>query len=84
MFLKYLLPTSRLTAVHPKLAEYQEQSYLLDPYLERLVTPVVEQLKKAVTNLNAPEAAQRISLPAHLLYLYINFRGYKSISAYSR
>ncbi|KAF8827676.1 hypothetical protein HHX47_DHR4000188 [Lentinula edodes] len=27
------------------LDEYQEQSYLLDPYLEKLVTPVVERLR---------------------------------------
>ncbi|KAI0086506.1 ARM repeat-containing protein [Irpex rosettiformis] len=69
----------KLTSI---LAEYQEQSYLLDPFLESLVDPVVVQLKKSITNLNASESSQRIGLVAHLLYLYINFRGYKSITRF--
>jgi tubulin-specific chaperone D len=67
-----------LTCCDPKLAEYQEQSYLLDPYLERLVNPVVEQLKKLITETTL--SSERIGLIAKLLHIYINFRGYKSIS----
>ncbi|KAI6129812.1 TBCD protein [Pisolithus croceorrhizus] len=48
------------------LGEYQEQSYLLDPYLENLVVPVAECL--------------RAHARTQLLYNYIKLRGYKTIS----
>lgn len=64
---------------HAKLAEYQEQAYLLDPFLDRLVVPAVEQLKTAVVT-TTPTNHERIGLLAELLYQYIIFRGYKAIS----
>ncbi|KAI0699071.1 TBCD protein [Cytidiella melzeri] len=64
------------------LAEYHEQSYLLDPFMERLVNPVVEQLKKSVTAAKAPVSSEGIWFLAYLLYLYINFRGYKAITRF--
>ena len=64
--------------------QYHEQSYLLDPYLESLVTPVVDRLKyyaKLYAESDQPAAhlTKKMSRIANLLYYYINFRGYKSI-----
>ena len=67
-----------------QLDEYQEQSYLLDPFLEKLVAPVVECLK-VHANLYAsgrgrPGSITRVGRVALLLYSYIKCRGYKTIS----
>lgn len=67
-----------------QLGEYQEQSYLLDPYLEDLVVPVAECLRthaRACTS-NPPitSSMTRVGRLADLLYNYIKFRGYKTIS----
>ncbi|GJE97138.1 tubulin folding cofactor D C terminal domain-containing protein [Phanerochaete sordida] len=67
------------------LDEYQEQAYLLDPFLERLVGPVVEQLKLSVMsvsssrNVQNPENIGRIAV---LLYHYVKFRGHKTITRF--
>jgi len=67
-----------------KFGEYQEQSYLLDPYLESLVSPVAECLRKyAMVCVNTPGARSsrnRVERLADLLHNYIKFRGYKTIS----
>ena len=42
---RYLVPSFTPYSVVIKLDEYQEQSYLLDPFLEQLVVPVVDSLK---------------------------------------
>jgi hypothetical protein len=67
-----------------KFGEYQEQSYLLDPYLESLVSPVAECLRKyALTCVNARVAQSshsRVERLSDLLHNYIKFRGYKTIS----
>ncbi|KAG1885037.1 TBCD protein [Suillus subluteus] len=58
--------------------EYQEQSYLLDPYLESLV-------KYAMTCVNARGAQSshsRVERLADLLHNYIKFRGYKTITRF--
>ncbi|KAI9465506.1 TBCD protein [Lactarius psammicola] len=73
-------------------AEYQEQSYLLDPYLEELVTPVVNKFKFYAQSLAdgdvglediATFAPELFSAPltrvSYLLYNYCKFRGYKTI-----
>ncbi|KAG2361705.1 TBCD protein [Suillus spraguei] len=66
--------------------EYQEQSYLLDPYLESLVSPVAECLRKyAMTCVNARGAQSsrsRVERLADLLHNYIKFRGYKTITRF--
>lgn len=63
--------------------EYQEQSYLLDPILEDLVTPVADKLRSharfIVTNPEATYNIHRLEVVALLLYHYVKFRGYKSI-----
>ncbi|KIK69557.1 hypothetical protein GYMLUDRAFT_79682 [Collybiopsis luxurians FD-317 M1] len=65
------------------LDEYQEQSYLLDPLLEELVTPVVECLKSHANNFlsstSRRESGFRIWRLSMLLYAYTKFRGYKTI-----
>ena len=64
-----------------QLDQYQEQAYLLDPYLEELVNPVMEEFKQLV---RAPDSARNDSLCllSLVLYHYIKFRGYKSISSF--
>jgi hypothetical protein len=69
-----------------KVDEYQEQSYLLDPFLEQLVVPAVEKLKAhaktLVINPSTPVSHARLDRVAQLLYNYIKFRGYKTISRF--
>ncbi|KAG5648314.1 hypothetical protein DXG03_004886 [Asterophora parasitica] len=61
---------------------YQEQSYLLDPYLEAMVAPVVDCLRShAKTSIlnekrGSPARVNRLAL---LLYGYVKCRGYKTI-----
>ncbi|KAF8133796.1 TBCD protein [Boletus edulis] len=61
------------------LAEYQEQSYLLDPYLEDLVIPVAECLRTHARTVHIRPILGRL---ADLLYNYIKFRGYKTITRF--
>jgi hypothetical protein len=67
-----------------KLGEYQEQAYLLDPFLETLVAPVVERFKThaklSISDLGRRESSARVERVALLLYNYIKCRGYKTIS----
>ncbi|KAF7797405.1 hypothetical protein EIP86_008600 [Pleurotus ostreatoroseus] len=72
----------RLSLIYLKLDEYQEQAYLLDQYLERLVNPVVEQLKSHVALTNCSVYKEEIECIALLLYHYVKFRGYKSITRF--
>ena len=56
---------------------------MLDPFLEQLVTPVVERFKQAIANVSSSTAVQRpesIAQLGLLLYYYVKFRGYKTIS----
>ncbi|PCH40083.1 ARM repeat-containing protein [Wolfiporia cocos MD-104 SS10] len=68
------------------LDEYQEQSYLLDPFLEELVTPVVLTLKghakRLVSGARPTNANARVGKVALLLYSFVKFRGYKSITRF--
>lgn len=75
-------------------AEYQEQPYLLDPFLEELVGPVVKKFKFYAQGLTAGsfslediatfdsrlELAAPLPRVSYLLYNYLKFRGYKTIS----
>lgn len=75
----------------PKLARlsyildlYQEQPFLLDQYLNNMVEPVVEALKREIRSLvkqdNIPEdRLARLHQLATLMYLYSKTRGIKSI-----
>ncbi|KAG6841983.1 hypothetical protein C0991_004474 [Blastosporella zonata] len=76
---EYLL-FKRLSGI---LDEYQEQSYLLDPYLENMVEPVVGCLRshaKASVFNNRTGSPGRIERLATLLYSYVKCRGYKTIT----
>ncbi|KAF8957293.1 tubulin folding cofactor D C terminal-domain-containing protein [Flammula alnicola] len=57
------------------LDEYQEQSYLLDPYLEDMVAPVVERLKDfakaCIANPSLKYSPWRVDTIARVLYSYI-------------
>jgi hypothetical protein len=63
--------------------EYQEQSYLLDPYLEELVTPLARSLRKHVQAFedsdNPNYSSWRVWRLSQLLYHFIKLRGYKTI-----
>ncbi|KAJ7670233.1 TBCD protein [Mycena rosella] len=68
------------------LDEYQEQAHLLDPFLEQLVSPVVECIKRhaavvAQSSANTQDITNpaRIDRVALLLYSYVKSRGYKTI-----
>lgn len=62
-----------------QLYEYQEQSYLLDPFLERLVVPVVDTVKNSILTTRKGEVLNQL---ANLLHSYIRSRGYKAISMF--
>ncbi|KAI0754966.1 ARM repeat-containing protein [Daedaleopsis nitida] len=68
-------------------ASYQEQSYLWDPFLEDLVTPVVETLKSHAKQFVRDGVASNVSHMrldrlASLLYFFVKFRGYKTITRF--
>ncbi|KAJ1030323.1 hypothetical protein NDA16_001233 [Ustilago loliicola] len=72
------------------LDEYQDQSNLLDPYLERIVLPPVEALQRHVRALsNSCNVDSSSQLPAEavtrlskLVYAYTKVRGHKTIVHY--
>lgn len=63
---------------------YQEQSYLLDPYLEALVSPPARTLQQLVrtasTELDPTSSA--LAALCRLLYVYSKVRGYKIVSRF--
>lgn len=75
--------TVKLQQLSNILDEYQEQSYLLDPYLEALVVPVVDSLKShanvSISHPSTTFSPERVRRVALLLYGYIKCRGYKTI-----
>ncbi len=62
-----------------QLDEYQEQSYLLDPYLEELVQPVIAAFRARVRQHGASLTTPRIQRLAHLIYFFTKVRGAKTI-----
>ncbi|KAI0061711.1 TBCD protein [Artomyces pyxidatus] len=62
---------------------YREQNYLLDPFLEKLVTPVVDKLKAHAQYLadtkQSVQYTKTLTNVGELLYYYIKCRGYKTI-----
>ncbi|CAE6412425.1 hypothetical protein ACGC1H_005473 [Rhizoctonia solani] len=73
---------SRLTTI---LDEYQEQPYLLDPFLSKMVEPVVEEVKNVIRVVIeqeeeiSQEKTTRLYQLATLIYWYSKTRGMKSI-----
>lgn len=72
------------------LDEYQDQSNLLDPYLERIVSPPVEALQRHVRALANPSnvdissqlSTESVTRLSKLVYAYTKVRGYKTIVHY--
>ena len=63
---------------------YQEQSWLLDPYLEDLVIPVVTRLKEEISHWMVDGSTEvpyhsALSHLSSILYQYIKSRGHKMI-----
>lgn len=69
------------------MSDYQEQIYLIDPFLERMVTPIIEVFKahavQYTTTLKSETGAQyssiRLTRLTILLYTFIKSRGRKTI-----
>ncbi|KAI0822273.1 TBCD protein [Trametes gibbosa] len=78
------------TLLHRKITlifdKYQEQPYLLDQYLEQLFAPVVETLKAHAkyfaANSSVHVSEWRIYRLASLVYHFVKFRGYKTITRF--
>ncbi|KIK93339.1 hypothetical protein PAXRUDRAFT_145292 [Paxillus rubicundulus Ve08.2h10] len=68
------------------LGQFQEQSYLLDPYLEGLVIPAAECLRAharaCTSDPTITSSMSRVGRLADLLYNYIKFRGHKTITRF--
>ncbi|TKY90576.1 hypothetical protein EX895_000574 [Sporisorium graminicola] len=68
------------------LDEYQDQSHLLDPYLEQIVSPPVESLQRHVRSVAQSQAqplsADSVTRLSKLVYAYTKVRGYKTIVHY--
>lgn len=68
------------------LDEFQEQPYLLDPFLERLVEPPLAVLQAVVRarsqDLEFAAKDGAVQRSAKILYFYTKVRGYKAITSY--
>ncbi|EKM79449.1 hypothetical protein AGABI1DRAFT_120846 [Agaricus bisporus var. burnettii JB137-S8] len=77
---KEVLLVSKLSVI---LNDYQEQSYLLDPFLESLLSPVINKFKGFVhdySNVSGKvPSTRRVERLCLILYGYVKFRGYKII-----
>lgn len=67
----------------------QSQTYLLDPYLERMIASVSKALRVCVRDVHAallsaeppdPESIVALDSLGRIIYLYSRIRGYKTIS----
>lgn len=67
-----------LPALEAELQRYQEQAYVLDPFLERLVTPVAQTMRAQVLE----SGCMCMAPVARLLYMYTKVRGYKVVSRF--
>ncbi|SJX60387.1 related to Tubulin-folding cofactor D [Sporisorium reilianum f. sp. reilianum] len=75
-----------LTKLVTILDEYQDQSKLLDPYLERIVSPPVESLQRHVRSVTQSQprtlSDDSVTRLSKLVYAYTKVRGYKTIVHY--
>jgi tubulin-specific chaperone D len=66
-----------------QLDEYQEQSYLLDPYLENVIQPPIRALRAHIKTADLSSSASlsnsRIRRLARLVYFFTKVRGYKTV-----
>ncbi|SPO20011.1 related to Tubulin-folding cofactor D [Ustilago trichophora] len=83
-------PEDALSTLISILDEYQDQSNLLDPYLERIVSPPVEALQRHVRSLALSDrintsdhlSSDSVTRLSKLVYAYTKVRGYKTIVHY--
>ncbi|GAA5821078.1 hypothetical protein JCM11251_001952 [Rhodosporidiobolus azoricus] len=61
------------------LDEYQEQPHLLDPSLEKLISPLLIKLREQVRRPNPPLEGKRLNRLARLVYFVTKVRGSKVI-----
>ncbi|BGP03558.1 hypothetical protein RTG_03167 [Rhodotorula toruloides ATCC 204091] len=61
------------------LDDYQEQSYLLDPSLETLVSPLLASLREQVRRQGSQLGGKRVERVAKILYWFTKVRGPKTI-----
>ncbi|WFD25928.1 hypothetical protein MNAN1_000901 [Malassezia nana] len=75
-------PAPLLRELESELNVYQDQAYLLDPYLESLVIPPAQALRSlALAGTDVADAAlHRQGLVARLLYFYTKVRGAKLVA----
>ena len=64
-----------------QLDEYQEQSNLLDPYLEQLAGPLIEVFRAHVRQPAASLTTRRFSRLSRLVYFFTKVRGAKTIGS---
>jgi hypothetical protein len=64
-----------------KLDQYQEQSHLLDPYLEGMVTPCMVRLRDLIQQ--RPIVPEQTQVLFRFLYLLTKTRGYKTIGKWT-
>lgn len=67
-----------------QIAKYQYQSYLLDPYLEDMIAPLITPLRKVVHDVTFGDLkGQSMNEHGDLVFYLLNFicktRGYKTI-----
>ncbi|SPO20926.1 related to Tubulin-folding cofactor D [Ustilago trichophora] len=85
-----ITPDEALSTLISILDEYQDQSNLLDPYLERIVSPPVEALQRHVRSLVLSDyvntsdnlSSDSVTRLSKLVYAYTKVRGYKTIVHY--
>ncbi|KAF8327012.1 ARM repeat-containing protein [Cantharellus anzutake] len=70
------------------LDEYQEQAWLLDPYLERMLTPPIESLRNYTHQYvrteakKRPRISSRVTQLAMLIYWITKTRGHKTVARF--
>lgn len=64
-----------------QLDDYQEQSYLLDPSLETLVSPLLASLREQLRRQGSQLGGKRVERVAKILYWFTKVRGSKTIGA---
>ena len=86
--LSFFLSSSAHWSHLVQLNEYQEQAWLLDPHLERMLGPPIEALcdyARQYVRMDSetrPKISSRVNLLATLLYWIIKTRGHKTVGAF--
>ncbi|PKI84620.1 hypothetical protein MVES1_001867 [Malassezia vespertilionis] len=70
-----------LTQLESEISVYQDQAYLLDPYLDRLISPSAQALQVLIQRQDPLEQEKRETVWRYcrLIYAYTKVRGYKIV-----